>query len=514
VDKRLGLACSTALAALGLWATALQLDAPIGLYDEGLLLTHSRLLQAGFLPYRDFYSNYPPGIYLVVGALWGAFGVSPLPVRFLAIALHVAVAALAGRLAGRAEGRAFEPGAAAIVLLWLAPLGVVAYAWLAGLAAALLALELLLLRDGPRRGVLDFCAGLALGAVSCFRHDLFVYLVLVLVPLGLWTRGRPAARTALAFAGGLVVPLLLVWLPVCLGAGLRQPLDDLLLDQVRYVNPARRLPLPPLFAFQAGLPAFLQDPFPGAVAWTLAAPALALAALTTLRLRIADRRPLLLLGALGLASLPQMLGRTDLYHALFTVTPGLALSVAIAVAAAHGRSVTARATIVCAAFVVMLLPLRASLLALPPGPPRLLPGGPPPYRGIPSDPERQDALAFVRAHTRPGEPIYVGWTQHRRMSINEVDFYFFADRPGVTRYLQFDPNMQTREAVQRQMIAEIERRRPRLAVLSDCCYVPEPNASAETGSDLLDRHLAERYGPVARFGRYTLLWRRDAVSAP
>src|SRR5438105_15698246 len=82
-------------------ATVHMMGDAINRYDEGLLLTNAHLILRGQVPYRDFYSNYPPGIFLIIAALWKVFGVRAIVVRLLGLAIHLAIALLAARLAGR-----------------------------------------------------------------------------------------------------------------------------------------------------------------------------------------------------------------------------------------------------------------------------------------------------------------------------------------------------------------------------------------------------------------------------
>jgi hypothetical protein len=495
------------LAAVALWATVQSLGAPIMRYDEGLLLTHSRIVLEGGVPHRDFYTNYPPGIYLAIAGLWRATGETPWALRHLGLGLHVAIALLLGRLAGRALSRALCPLACGLALLWLLPLQAVPYAWLAGLALALLALELGL-------AARPFACGAALAGVACFRHDLFVYLAACLGALALLWRARlPDVRRASAFALGLALPLLAVFAPLLARAGPGPVLRDLLLDQVRYVSAARRLPLPDLLAAPGPLPAFLADYFPGAVALALAGTVLALLALAARRpLGLAGPAAVAMLGALSLAVLPQMLGRTDSAHALFSATPALALAALLLRALAQRvRPAALGGILLLAGALLLALPLWTRLWLRPLGWPEL-PSGPPPYHGLPVTRDQARAIAWVSRHTRPGEPIYVGLGDHSRMVGNEVDFYFFADRPGSTRYLQFDPGLVTRADVQRGMIREIEAKGTRVAVLVQCCRRDEPNESRRPGASLLDRYLRRRFAPVKRFGPYLVAERDPAQS--
>src|ERR1051326_2743377 len=122
------------LLAIGLWSAAVALRFPVGPYDEGLLLTNARLIQHGLVPHRDFYTQYPPGMYLLIAAIWRLSGVSPLAVRLSSTAIHLVVALLAARLVGRATGRRVSLLTAGLTFCWLAPLDPGAYAWTSALA--------------------------------------------------------------------------------------------------------------------------------------------------------------------------------------------------------------------------------------------------------------------------------------------------------------------------------------------------------------------------------------------
>src|SRR5262249_9654903 len=70
----------------------------------------------------------------------------------------------------------------------------------------------------------------------------------------------------------------------------------------------------------------------------------------------------------------------------------------------------------------------------------------------------------------------------------------------------------------REIVRDLETRRPAVAVLFDGGWYPEPNRSAAPGSPLLDDYLRGHYAHVATVGRYLLLRRladdvRPAVGA-
>lgn len=501
-------------------ATTMAFREPVNYYDEGIVLTGANQMLWGQVPYRDFYSNYPPGVFLLVLAAFRVVGISVAAERAVGLALHLAVALAAGRLGGRLGGHRFSWMPVALVMTWLLPLRACASAWLAALAVALWACEVGAWANA-RGGRLPFgVAGAMLGAVSWFRHDLFVYFALGLAVLAApWVaraakRGEraPAQRLAM-LALGAALSLALMWIPVLMLAGLWQPLADLVLDQVRYVAPARDLPLPPLLSLgrvswsPVALPAFLHQVTDGALVLTLLGPALTLATLAWPQARGSVRRgDAVWLAALGMAVLPQALGRADMFHALYCVTPGLIagwfwvqwIADRAEPLGGLGRSLLG----------ALLLFAPAPALPTPtlatPLPARMRLAG-----DLAASSEQRLVVAFIEQHGRRGDPLYVGLTDHRWISVNEMDLYFLSNRVGATRYMQFEPMLINRADVQQEMIRELDSSQPRVAVLSKRSQrTGEPNTSQEMGASLLDEYLRARYAPVLELSEYRLLLRR------
>jgi hypothetical protein len=153
------------------------LRAPMHAYDEGLLLSIASFMRDGGFLFRDVYSSYPPGMYLLILCLWKLVGVSVLPLRVLGLVLHVGVAVLVGRLAGRALGRRMCWLPAGVSLAWIRALELIPFAWLAALLLLLCAAELAVTAVATGKRATWFWAGVVLAVVSWFRHDLFVYAV-------------------------------------------------------------------------------------------------------------------------------------------------------------------------------------------------------------------------------------------------------------------------------------------------------------------------------------------------
>jgi hypothetical protein len=104
-----------------------------------------------------------------------------------------------------------------------------------------------------------------------------------------------------------------------------------------------------------------------------------------------------------------------------------------------------------------------------------------------------------------GAPVLVAPPRFDRVRVGDPLLYVILDRPNPTRYDVMQPGVVTTAAVQREMIGDLARARPRVLVrwLDPRASELEPNGSARSsGVVLLDRWLAARYRPGPRFGVY------------
>lgn len=502
------------LACVGVAASLRQIRAPIDVYDEGLVLTHANHVLHGFVPYRDFYSNYPPGVFWLVAAAWKVVGESVIVERALGLLLHVAIASCAGRVAARAidPARRFSWLAAGAVFVGLRHGPIWPTAWMLGLAFVWLAVVWAL--DARASRLRWFAAGVALGAAGCARHDLFVYIcaTAALAYAIAWARRFaarvparpldvaaefPPRRVLVAFVLGASIPLALTWGWVLWKAGWRQPVLDLYSDQTRYVLPGRVLPLPEMWK-----PSFLSiavwleflAPLVAGVVWARGGGSKALVASTVL----------------AIGALPQMMGRTDEHHVTYVITSGLVIvSVALERGALDGRTRAATWATRGVALVLLCGPIQGLRFGAGRN---WVPLATPRASGLPArDAERAAArdrvLAFVEQHSRADERIFVGNVRHDRVYVNDMDLYYLADRRGAVRRMQFDPNVTNREDEQLRMIREIDGHGTRVVVLAPVDYPLEPNDSSKSDSTVLDRWLAERFREVDRAGGYRMLLR-------
>jgi hypothetical protein len=454
--------------------------------DEGLMLQAAARVADGELPYRDFYANYGPGQYFLLGALDLVFGPSLLAWRAVRVALDATVAALAYALARRDAPEWLA------LLAWLAVLGAMAYPTIPhpNPTALALALGALLLARRSAAG-----AGALAGLAVAFRFD----LGLAAVVGAALSSGRRAGQV-MAAAAAVSVVALAPFAAVAPGAFWDQTLGFALDEQS-----LQRLPLPPSYDGGFEQDNVLQRYFAyvllgGMLLWLVVA----------VRGRAEPRRwAVLPLAAAGVAYL---LARADEFH---LVPLAAVLPVMLAAAAAGERSRGRQAWALACALVLAVIALhgldrqRIELL----NPPRLEPIDVDVADGVEAEPGEARALRslvrYVRAVVPPGEPVFAANPRHDLVRVGNPLVYVLVDRPNPTRYDVMQPGVITTAPVQREIVGDLERTRFVIRWLSPAADKREPNgAGRSSGVRTLDRYLARRYEEVRRFGDYAVLRRR------
>ena len=110
-----------------------------------------------------------------------------------------------------------------------------------------------------------------------------------------------------------------------------------------------------------------------------------------------------------------------------------------------------------------------------------------------------------------GEPIYVAPRRSDLVTAGNPLLYVLADRPNPTRYDIQAPGVVTSEPVQREIVADLRRTRPRVIVrdTSPVTAAREPNAAGRSsGVTLLDDYIASAYREAERHGALVVLVRR------
>jgi hypothetical protein len=503
-------------------------------YDEGLVVLGADRILAGELPYMDFWTVYPPGQFYVLAAIFRLFGSTLLVARIFDTFVRFVIVLLSHAAARKLTTREAALLVAALVSILLAAARTYMYpvfpAFGLGLLALLTSFRYL---QHQQLGSL-FLSGLLIGLSTLFRWDIGLYAgVAVLLSLVLWVIwlssrrsardnnwGLTLAKPPLAFLAGTVLVALPFYGVLSLQVGFREMWSQLVEFPVTTLGEVRRQPIPPfvpailsrglsLSKFKAHYPAFLD--------WLLFyIPAgIYLAAVISLLTRLLKKgvvdvnrenqiTSLVVFGALSFA---QALNRYDYIHVL----PSSLVALLVGVPLLQGflsrlRRRVARAALLLLAVAggvqFLLTPVFILISTLYVHTPLGCYTQVERAGCIALDEDQELTLAFLDEETAPGELIFVGNQTHARIFINDIGFYFLADRPSATKYHELHPGWATTELVQAKIVAEIERNQVRWIVLWDDPLTSGLERQPDNGTYLLDEYIRSNYASVKTFGKY------------
>lgn len=494
--------------------------------DEGLMLQAAARIADGQVPYRDFWWYYPPGQPYLLAGLWEAFGPSLVAWRIVRVATDAAVAVLAYLLARRRAPVTVSLGA------WLVAACAMAFPSSPHpfpIALALVLAALLLVERRP------LVAGVLVGVCAVWRIEFAAYAGLGVACAYAFAAGVPRERLTrfVRFALAAVGTALVLYAPVVLTAGVGRSWELLVEYPLLDFGDYQSLPFPldydgPLNTSSVG--GFFSDSaenlihfyLPLALVVGLTGALLALAP----GLRRVDPWPVAT-AVFALGMLHYLLVRADVFHtAPLAVMLGVLAAWALAEAQTFARSAAGvRRLAVLAGAVAAAVGFG---WALAEGVDRRVRGldedtravDLPAADGVRARPMRalavERAALFVRLAVPEGEPIYVMTRRADLVTSGNPLFYVLAERPNPTRYDIAAPGVVTSAPVQREIVRDLERARPRLVVrwTAPITAEDEPNRAGESsGVRILDQYLAGRYQQLAKLGYYVMLVPRDAGGA-
>ncbi len=478
----------------------------VTVYDEGLVLAGAERILSGELPYRDFWSLYPPGQFFTLAGLFALFEPTLLTARAYDFAVKIALLVTAFLFVRRISGSSIVGWCSWLfTMLWISNYGSMLYPiypaiWLALLAGYLLAHYL-----ENRQLSWLFSATTCLLIASLFRVDIGLPALLAeVLVLFLYFKNQQMDfqvlwRLLLFIAGASLLLLLLMW-PMASPLALYQ---QLIVAPSWLIPEYRWLPYP--FEYERGMPFFIVLPvvFVGYLIFV-----------GVMWFRQSPKRFiylwLLLVSGVGIN---QASGRSDVIHLEVLALFLLPLLPLMLTGLTDSLKVPARWGINAVGLMIAVYLFWPHLETQWRYTSHLVSQ---PLPAVELEKASHVALgqkigavvAAIKERTQPGEKIFVGVNNHDRLIFNDPVLYFLSDRGYGSYYHELHPGVVTTAEVQREIIQALQKNQVRLIVLSFRDSL-EPNASSrDSGVDLLDNYIRSQYRQVDRFMDYEVWWKR------
>jgi hypothetical protein len=515
------------------------------MYDEGIVLTGAMRVAAGQIPHRDFYFIYGPAELYALAGMFKVFGPSVLAERLFDLFIKASAVTIVFAIVASYCRKSVAVFISVVTILWLFGLNEFGLALtpvsVLNLISSVLILPVFAGRSSPKRMM---AAGAVAGAASLFRYDtgialLGIHACVIAIAVYLFHK---AATNRLRIFGSIFWPYLagfgLLTIAPLLYYLSRAPLapiaHDIIIFPSKYYPRARNLPFPGIT---------LKSIENLGVYVPVGIAAMTLYALVRHHTRpIAPGSPekqkhegfLIMFGLMLVVMYLKGLVRVSPVQMYLAIVPSLLLiAVLFEDRAAFPRP--ARISINC----LMLLSLLAAtwstlhvirlewLYHLSVAqqifhfPQATTPGLEadwcgtinPVTRGfcfLPDD-DRIRAIEFIGNHTRPGQTLYSGLRRHDIVFANDNFIYFATQRLPATRWSHFDPDLQNRYDIQKQMVHELQQNAPPYLVLdSEFEANREANESSKSsGVTLLDTYIRNQYRPSTQFDVLSIWERRS-----
>jgi hypothetical protein len=505
-----------------------SIKVPVNPYDEGIVLVGATQIMAGKVPYRDFWTIYSPGQFYTLAVLFRIFGTNVMVERVYDRLIIMALIIVTYSVECMVIPRNRAVIVAVFSAVFLSTAGSYGYPVFPALLSSVLAFGCLLKFVNANRRYWLFLAGVFVGITALFRHDFGAYaggtLAATLLIYRLCNQASnhvqlpSSTRELFLFVKGGLIALFPLLLYLALSGALRQVWRDLFVFTLTVQMRMRHIPLPGIVPTLTRHGLFAWLTFWGCVS------ALGLSTVVVIDTIWSTLNKRTALGAqevgmvtstlFGLFLLAQAMQRFDWIHLLPSFFFALLAGAGVFCNSPPRSSKLFRLRMLVAVSLIAValpgvLPLSLSIATI---------GFRPPWRcyshlgraactAIESDEER--AIDYILARTRKDEYIFVGSQRHDLVFINDVIFYFLADRPIPVAYDEMDPGQVTTAPVQEAIVDDLRSKEVRIVVLVEWPIPSEPNCSSlSSGVRILDDFIHGAYDRVVRFRRYEIWQRR------
>jgi hypothetical protein len=484
-------------------ATPAILRDQLSVYDGGLFLTLSRFVSLDHLLYRDLWTLYGPGPPVLGSVVMDLFGPGLGPIRVVTVLIHAVLVAGVFLVARRFSPPWVAAGLSVLVAAVNYPAHfqqtIALLVW--GMWLVLRAL------DDERRASRRLLAASFLFGMSFWGRFEFALVGAGLV-VGLWlaARRRPGMVSGrLSLLIGLAPTALFLLYLLGVAGWDRAWLNVVDYPFFRYSDEACR-GLPPAWgqatrALLAPLRGELWT-IRGLVLWssTFLAPVLGGLCLWAAAKRWKADHPLRAFAVAAAGGLVLILWLEHRPRASLSpnpIVPLMAIAAALLLGALVTRRPKAGRWTAAAVTAVTALVVVASII---PAAPRVWTGWPAydprlgweggRVEGLYDAAVWADVRQAVQARTAPEEEIFVALTDNSsRHHANAPIFYWVADRPPATRFIEFDPCLTDTEPVQREIVRDLAS----VDVVVATTFFPD---TSRGGSSVMDDYLDARFEAV------------------
>lgn len=486
-----------------------MIKAPLNPYDEAVILVGAERVLKGQIPYKDFLTVYGPGQVYTLAALFKLFGTSVTVERIYDIVIKSFLSILVFVII-----RLLSSNKTAIVgwvmsLIWIEYCSNHAYPVYPAVLFMFICIYSLLCY--MKQGRLYY---IVIGAISVvfaivFRHDLGG-LAAIAIALPLLSRkitGTQKLWTPLIiYITTGVIAALPVIIYFYLNSDIEAIINDLILIPIDMVGIQQKLPYPDLSRWN--LPFFI---FPLVLL-------IGLISFFILRKRKMDNTlayGILFISLVGIAFLNQVWGRSDTIHLMPSALASIILSPILFHTYSKMLTQSTRLyTLFFISFVIFFgitlskpidrkfqsLPSNYKIEVVNPDIERAK------YPFIPSDYKK--VVSYIKDNTSRDDYIYVGVKNHDQLVFNDAIFYFLAERNYSTKYHELNPGHTTTLKIQKEMVGELQDKKPRIVVLATR-YRTEPNPSSiDTKIDVLDNYIASNFELKETYGLFEIWIRK------
>lgn len=499
----------------------------MNIYDEGLILAGADRVIHGVLPYRDFWSIYPPGQFYAVAFLFKLFGSSVLVERVYDILIK-SFLSLSVYLVNRKLGLSgfLSTIGWAMSVMWIEYSGFPVYPVYAALLVIFVGLSEFVKYLETNKTCYIVCCAFYIALSGLFRHDLAgmvtLAILITMVVKTFWGE-KCFWYHLLYFLGAVALISLLLFLPFIKSVGLSSIINHLFTIPAQVMPEYRWLPYPD-FSF-ANIQFFV---FPSVLFISLV-----FSLYLVLIVKTSDKLGygMLVLSLTGIFFINQIRVRSDNIHLLPVAVGSICLFPILLCALmtfvggkknkgeepASDRGVVL--TPVARNVVIVILFGLTSLCLVAPVKNKikgvnnayfLLPKASPIARaGCAVVPESlRYVVPYIQSNIGEKEAIYVGVMDHDKFISNSVITYYLANRRYATRYHELHPGVTTTVDTQKEIVQELQNNAVRMVILGPD-YWDEPNKTrVDLKLDILDNYIATNYYQDKRFGEYEIWVRK------